>query len=91
MPKSTSTSLFELIQSLTKAEKAYFTSYAQWKSKEDHPLYIKLFDVILQQKKYDEKKIIAQFNIKLNVFASLKNNLYSSLLDCLRNFHTGNV
>lgn len=89
MPKSTSTSLFELIQSLTKAEKAYFTSFAQWKSREDHPLYIKLFDGILRQKQYDEKKIIAQFNVTPNVFSSLKNHLYSTLLDCLRNFHTG--
>ncbi|MCC6691163.1 MAG: hypothetical protein IT235_06475, partial [Bacteroidia bacterium] len=28
--------------------------------------------------------------IKPNVFSSLKNHLYSTLLDCLRNFHTGN-
>lgn len=89
MPKSTSSSLFSIIQSLTKSEKAYFKSYAQWKSREDNPLYIKLFNVILRQKKYDEKKIIAQFDVTLNVFSSLKNHLYSTLLDCLRNFHTG--
>jgi hypothetical protein len=89
MPKTTSTNLFELVHSLTKAEKAYFRSFAQWKSREDNPLYIKLFDAITRQKKYDEKKLVSKFNLKPNIFASLKNNLYSVLLDCLRNFHTG--
>lgn len=89
MPKRTSSGLFDLIHSLTKAEKAYFKSFSQWKSREQDPLYVKLFDAILRQKNYDEKKIISLFNIKPNVFSSLKNSLNNILLDCLRNFHTG--
>ncbi len=87
MPKSPSTELFDLIQSLTKVEKAAFKIYARNKGAQNS-LYVKLFDHVEKRKKYDEKKIAGALKLKPGRLAELKNYLYNLVLNSLNEFHS---
>lgn len=80
--------LFLLIKSLTKAEKRHFTLYALRHSGEENQ-YVKLFNSIDKQEKYDESKIKNLFKEdKLsNNFRVAKKYLYDILLESLAVFH----
>lgn len=79
-------SIFELIKSLTKAEKRYFSVYSKRHIIGEKNLYLSLFHEIDKQKKYDEKKIISSLQkkeIRLKHFSQYKHYLYKLILQCL--------
>jgi len=86
-----SSQLFELIRSLSPAEKAYFKRFAHKQHKRKASPYLQLFDAIDRQKKYEEGKLQAGFQ-KFGIsgsFPAAKNYLYNLLLHCLTDFHAG--
>lgn len=75
--------LYELIQSMTKAEKRYFKLYAQMGSKKGQvPKYIALFDVLNSQQEYDDEMIK-----KKGFGGDTKAFLNEKLLESLHVFH----
>lgn len=78
----TSQDLFELINSLTPAEKRYFKVFAKRHVKGDENNYVLLFNAIGKQTSYDEAKILKQINNKrfIQHFSSEKNYLYRLIL-----------
>ncbi len=72
--------LFQLIHSLSKSEKRYFSvHYAGEK------VYQKIFDIIEKQEKYDEMALSDKLNIRqIHVY---KNYLHKLILKSLRSFH----
>ena len=80
--------LFELIQAMSKSEKRYFKldsgTHTEKKSS-----YVKIFDLINSQKKYNEKEIKEKLKTdsKVKNFAVEKNYLYNFLLTSLTSFH----
>lgn len=78
--KTPNDDLFDLIKILTKSEKMYFkrSAYDSGKSK----IYIKLFDEIDKQKKYNEQELKEKFR-HVNQFSVLKRQLYETILSSL--------
>jgi|GEM_PF-760660 len=79
--------LFDLIASMTRGEKRYFKLYAPSQSGQKN--YLRLFDAIARQRRYDEdaiRKTFAgeAFTRQLHV---AKNYLYRSILRSLRAYH----
>ncbi len=60
--KTSSDSLWQLIQSLKSAEKTYLKRNFVFKKPDAKQLYLKLFDAIAKQKVYDEAAIIKKFS-----------------------------
>jgi hypothetical protein len=79
--------LFDLIRSLSKAEKRYFKLYC--KQSETDSNYLRLFEAIDTKKEYDEKSLRKKF--KGEAFTRqlhvTKNYLRQLILKSLRNFH----
>ena len=50
--------LFQLVHALSKSEKRYFRVYASTHQKNTGKKFIHLFELIVKQKNYDEKKIL---------------------------------
>ena len=78
--------LFDLIRSLTKAEKRHFRLYASKYTKDSDSNHLKLFDAIDAQSEYDEQAIKdmfarEKFSRQLTV---TKNYLYNLILESLR-------
>jgi hypothetical protein len=75
-----SASLFQLIHSLTRSEKRYFTVVAA--THRDSSAYLKLFKAIDSQEAYDEKALKQQFSGEpfIKYYAVLKVQLYHFLL-----------
>jgi len=84
--KSASDFLWQLVQTMSGAEKLYFKrNFVVSKSE---PVYIKLFNAIVVQKKYDEDAIIKKYTpviTKKNI-ASLKNYLQQMVGEALIHF-----
>lgn len=76
--------LFNLIKSLTKAEKRQFKLYAGRLNGNRNSNFVALFDILDKLQQYDEKEIIAKTNIKRSQLANTKSNLYHQLLTSLR-------
>ncbi len=81
--------IYELIQSMSASEKAYFKRFVTRKNKDKSQHYVRIFQAISRQKNYNEKKIIQQFkNLALvNNFSATKNYLYEITLESLRKQH----
>lgn len=77
---STSTHLFQLIHSLSQSEKRYFKIFSSFQT--GNKLYVKLFDAIVLQKEYNEKKLRAK--LKITAFPTAKAYLYNLILRSLR-------
>lgn len=72
--------LFQLVHSLSKAEKRYFSLNLSGKN-----IYQKIFEIIEKQERYDEKEIVEKLKIRqIHVY---KNYLYKLILKSLRSFH----
>ena len=84
----TKDNLFELIQSMSKSEKRYFKLNSSTHS-DTLNSYVKMFDVINAQKKYNEKEVKEKLKntIKIKNFAVEKNYLYNFLLKSLTSFN----
>jgi len=77
--------LFQLIQSLEKAEKRHFKLYIKRSSSREDLKIIQLFDAIDKSKDYVEKQVIKKLPyIEKPQFANLKAHLYKELLASLR-------
>ncbi len=89
MPNKNNDPLFQLIKSLTKAEKRYFKLRATKQIAGEDTKYLKLFDLIDKQKDYDESKILDKDkSIKSTQLSNLKAHLYKQILQSLRNLNT---
>ncbi len=79
--------LHELIHSLTKSEKRYFTVFTSIHKESNN--YVKLFNAIHAQKEYDEGAIIEQFKHEdfIRQFSVAKNYLMNLVLKSLSNHH----
>ena len=84
MSKTSSPDLYELITSLSKAEKRHFKVFSQKHVIGDDNKYVLLFDAIEAQAEYDEVALINVFTH----FPSLKKRLYDSVLRSLAVFYS---
>lgn len=82
--------LFELIRSMSKAEKVYFKRYTSMHVKGDENNYIRLFNAFALYDELDEKKIkkALKNSPALKYFSSSQAYLYKLLLKCLRAYHS---
>lgn len=88
MPISQTASLFQLIKSLSKAEKRNFKLYAKRNQGADTLKFIDLFDIIDKQKEEDDQLFFSKLNgLKKTQYANLKRHLYSQILVSLRLIH----
>ncbi len=84
MPNKNTDPLFQLIKSLTKAEKRYFKLHVNKQTAGEDTKFLKLFDLIDKQKDYDESKILQKDkSIKSQQFSNLKAHLYKQILQNL--------
>ncbi|UKN01645.1 hypothetical protein K6119_18135 [Paracrocinitomix mangrovi] len=83
-----STELFSLIKSLTKSEKRFFKLNSSLQSGDKN--YLKIFDFIERQRKYDEEELKDAFKNETFVkhLPSEKNHLYKLLLKSLRSYYS---
>lgn len=80
--------LFNLIKTLTKAEKRSFKLYANRIQGKDQAKFVKLFDILDKQRTYDEEAIFRKApEIKRTQLSNLKRHLYKQLLTSLRLIH----
>ena len=88
MPKTPSTKLFELIQSLSSSEKRYFKVFATKTSTSNSNKYLVLFDAIDRQVEYKEESLkVLIYNkkeIESRKFSELKHYLYELILKSLQ-------
>lgn len=76
-------SLFRLIRCLTATEELRFIKYAQSLHTKDDAAYLKLFDIIRKQDKYDAKEIQQKTKEIDSNIAKTKQYLYNILIDYL--------
>ena len=90
MSNKASDSLFQLIKSLNKSEKRYFSLYASRHTIGEKNNYIILFEAIDKQLEYNESLILKQFKKEafINKFSIAKSRLYDVVLDSLTAFHS---
>lgn len=83
-----STELFSLIKSLTKSEKRFFKLNSSLQTGDKN--YLKIFDFIEKQKKYDEEALKEHFKKEIFIkhLPSEKNHLYKLLLKSLRAYYS---
>jgi hypothetical protein len=83
-----SNDLHLLVRSLTKSEKRYFKLFAG----NNDAIYLRLFDLLDKQTKYNEEAILKKLNAGAEVkhFSYKKNYLYHLLLKLLTDFHGSN-
>src|SRR6185436_757913 len=77
--------LFQLIQSLEKAEKRHFKLYITRSSSKEELKIVQLFDALDKMKEYDEKALMKKLNsITKPQLSNLKTHLYKQILASLR-------
>ncbi len=83
--RNASDKLFLLIKSLTKAEKRHFKLFSQLHERKNGNRYVKLFDTIDRQEKYNEEEIKQKLKSKspMLYFSADKAYLYALLLRTL--------
>ena len=85
MPISKSIDVFNLVKSLTSAEKRNFRQYATRIQANEDLLFLNLFDLLDKQKEFDEKNILKNMGgISKTQFSNTKRHLYSQLIASLR-------
>ena len=87
MPISHTDQLFNLVKSLSKAEKRNFRIYSSRIQNSHSMKYIQLFDILEKQDELDEKIILKRF--PKSQLPNLKRHLYSQILISLRLIHKG--
>lgn len=89
MPNKDSDPLFQLIKSMSKAEKRHFKLFVSKGKNMNDVKFLKLFDHIDKQKKYDENKILEKDPaLKATQLSNLKAHLYRQILASLRNLNS---
>ncbi len=89
MPSKGDTSLFDLIQSLTKQEKIELQKHV-FAGKEDNLNY-KIYKLLESTEEYDEDVVIKKADIKKERLPEIKNYLYRSILKTLETIHGNNI
>src|SRR6476660_9582683 len=85
MSKRSTDILFQLIQSLEKAEKRHFKLYIKRSSSKEELKIVQLFDAIDKMKDYDEKVLLKKLSgITKPQLSNLKTHLYKQVLASLR-------
>ncbi|TDH28950.1 hypothetical protein EXU57_02425 [Segetibacter sp. 3557_3] len=85
MPNSSTDALFQLIYSLTKAEKRNFKLYVTRNSSSEDLKVIQLFDALEKMTEYDEELLLRKNpGIKKQQLSNMKAHLYKQLLASLR-------
>ena len=85
MPNKFTDSLFQLIQSLEKAEKRNFKLYIKRSSGNEHLKIVELFDALDKLEDYDEALLLKRMpSIKKPQLSNIKVHLYKQLLASLR-------
>lgn len=88
MPKLETDPLFQLIKSLTKAEKRNFKLYARRINGKEDSKFVTLFDVLDGLPTYDEKLILKKApTLNPGQLPNLKGHLYGQVLKSLRLIH----
>ncbi|MDH3648326.1 MAG: hypothetical protein OEQ53_01525 [Saprospiraceae bacterium] len=88
MPISTTDQLFNLIKSLSKAEKRNFKLYARRTQQTSEARFIRLFDMLDRMDDYTEDVIFKKFkDLSKGQLSNLKRHLYSQVLSSLRLIH----
>jgi hypothetical protein len=89
MPNNNTDPLFQLIKSLSKAEKRYFKLYTTKHKVGEDAKFIKLFDSMDKQKDLNEAKILEkEQSFKSQQLSNLKAHLYRQILKSLRSFNS---
>ena len=89
MPRSSTDTLFQLIQSLQKGEKRNFKLYIGRNSSNENLKIVELFDVLDKMTVYDEAVVLAKMDgLKKDQLANRKAHLYKQLLASLRLLET---
>src|SRR5215213_11776127 len=85
MSKRSNDILFQLIQSLEKAEKRHFKLYIKRSSSNENLKIVQLFDAIDKMSEYDEKVLLKKLpSIQKTQLSNLKAHLYKQILASLR-------
>lgn len=80
--------LFQLVKTLTKAEKRHFKLYVRRSSGQENLKFIQLFDLLDKQKTYNEEQIFSRApSISKAQLSNLKRHLYQQLMISLRLIH----
>ncbi|MBL0101816.1 MAG: hypothetical protein IPP49_18720 [Saprospiraceae bacterium] len=88
MPISQSDQLFQLVNSLTKAEKRNFTFYSSRIQEAESLKYMQLFDLIEKQKELNDTQILSKLkDVDKTQYSNLKRHLYKQLMVSLRMIH----
>ena len=84
--------IFQLISSLSAAEKAYFKRFAYTYRSRENKEYPELFDIIASQKKYNESQIKLKLKGSklLNNFSASKRHLTDIILNIIKCLMGGN-
>ena len=84
--------LFQLIKSLSKSEKRFFKIYSERHVIGERNNYVRLFDALDRQKKYNEQAILKKFaNEKfIRRLAVAKSYLYELILKSMNMYHAQN-
>lgn len=88
MSKAHVDQLFELIKSLSKAEKRGFKIYAQRSPGKKNAKFIQLFDYLDKSKEYNESQLLHKLvGVSKSTLPNLKQHLYKQVLIALRLLH----
>ncbi|MCB9361280.1 MAG: hypothetical protein H6588_08265 [Flavobacteriales bacterium] len=88
MPNQLTYQVFELIKSLSKAEKRHFKIYAKRNQAIKSIFFVELFDILDKMPNYDEQKINQKLpELKGNSLSNHKAHLYEQVLISLRLLH----
>jgi len=91
MAKNNTDPVFQLIKSLTAAEKRYFKVFVSKGKDQSEAKFIKLFNLIDKFEDYDEVKILEQERtLKATQISNLKAHLYKQILQSLENYNPDN-
>ena len=85
MPNRLTDTLFQLVQTLEKAEKRHFKLYIKRSSGKEDLKIIRLFDALDNMPEYEEEKLMKKLSpVTKTQLANLKTHLYKQLLASLR-------
>jgi len=87
MPISQSIQVFNLVKSLTMAEKRNFRIYARRIQDKGQLKFLDLFDQFDKQKEINESEILKKLKINKGQFSNLKRHLYAQIITSLRMLH----
>ena len=88
MPIAQTEQLFNIIKSLTKAEKRNFRLYVQRLQSNEDVMYVRLFDLLDKLDEYDEDYVLERMGeMPKTQFINIKRHLYTQVLKSLRLIH----